>query len=240
MANDWKEYQEEAADFFRSLGLKAETDVTLEGVRTTHDVDVYVTIDVAGFDVHWVVECKHWKDAVNKLHVMALREIVADLGADRGIILCEAGFQSGAVDAANLTNVQVTSLADLSASSKEAVHAMRLRELFDRTEACRDRYWDLPKDLRIDSGLRPGLFSAETYSGANVIEVATDVLGKAFRGVFPFEPDVWARFKAPSLPTQFHNHEEVTTALEPLITELEGKLEAAEVALRKLKTEPSS
>lgn len=30
MAGDWKEYQEEAADFFRSLGLSAETDVTLK------------------------------------------------------------------------------------------------------------------------------------------------------------------------------------------------------------------
>jgi len=130
MANDWKEYQEEAAEFFRSLGLSAETDVTLQGVHTTHDVDVFVRIDVAGFEVRWIVECKHWKDAVSKLHVMALRGIVSDLGADRGIILCEAGFQSGAIDAANLTNVQVTSLEALAVSSKEAIHAVRLRELF--------------------------------------------------------------------------------------------------------------
>ncbi len=83
MATDWKGYQEETAEFFRSLGLSASTDVTLRGVRTSHDVDVLVTIDVAGFSVKWIVECKHWKDAVNKLHVIALREIVADLGADR-------------------------------------------------------------------------------------------------------------------------------------------------------------
>ena len=36
----WKEYQEEAAEFFRSLGLLATTDQTLRGVRTEHDVDV--------------------------------------------------------------------------------------------------------------------------------------------------------------------------------------------------------
>jgi restriction system protein len=68
----WKEYQEEAAEFFRSLGLSAVTDQTLQGVRTEHDVDVFVRIDVAGFEVKWIVECKHWKSAVTKLHVLAL------------------------------------------------------------------------------------------------------------------------------------------------------------------------
>ena len=103
MAVDWKEYQEEAAAFFRSLGLDAATDQSQQGVRTRHDIDVLVEIDVAGHRVKWIVECKHWKNNVSKLHVMALREIVNDLGADRGIILCETGFQRGAVEAANST-----------------------------------------------------------------------------------------------------------------------------------------
>ncbi len=129
----WKSYQEEAADFFRSLGLSASTDVTLSGVRTKHDVDVFVKLVFAGFEATWIIECKYWKTAVTKLHVLALREIVSDLGADRGIILCEAGFQSGAVEAANLTNVQVTSLAALTGASKDAIYAARLRDLYDRT-----------------------------------------------------------------------------------------------------------
>jgi hypothetical protein len=35
-------------------------------------------------DIVWIVECKHWKTAVSKLHVLDLREIVSDIGADRG------------------------------------------------------------------------------------------------------------------------------------------------------------
>ena len=69
-----------------------------------------------GFDVIWLVECKRWRRRVTKLHVLALREIVADVGADRGILLSEVGFQSGAVEAAKLTNVHVTSLASPSSS----------------------------------------------------------------------------------------------------------------------------
>ena len=151
--------------------------MTLKGVRTEHDIDVVVDINLAGFGVRWLVECKHWKSAVTKLQVLALREIVAELGADRGILLCEAGFRSGAFEAANLTNVQVTSLAALSATSREEIYAVRLRELFDLTATCRIRYWDLPKDVRIANGLRFGVVGriigpTDTYSGARVIGAA--------------------------------------------------------------------
>jgi restriction system protein len=46
----WSEYQTEAAEFFRSLGLDAEIDVTVQGARTNHDVDVLVKSHHAGFD----------------------------------------------------------------------------------------------------------------------------------------------------------------------------------------------
>lgn len=42
MTAKWKDSQEEAAAFFRALGLDAQTDVTVQGVRTKHDVDVLV------------------------------------------------------------------------------------------------------------------------------------------------------------------------------------------------------
>ena len=101
----WKKYQEDAAGYFRSIGLNASTDVTIKGVRTSYDVDVLVTSYYVGFEITWVVECKQWKTPVNKLHVLGLREIVSDVGADRGILLSESGFQSGAIEAANLTNI---------------------------------------------------------------------------------------------------------------------------------------
>jgi restriction system protein len=226
MAQDWQQYQEEAAGFFRSLGLTASTNVTLQGVRTTHDIDVSVTIDVAGFQVRRLVECKHWRSSVNKLHVLALREIVADLGADRGIILCEEGFQSGAVEAANLTNVQVTSLAALAVSSKDAVYAARLRELYDRTELSRERYWDIPKEVRIEKGLRFGLGDADTYSGARVVEFSRDILAQAFRGNYPIQVDPFERTLNRKLPESLNNPEDVVALLEPILAELEAKLDA--------------
>lgn len=222
MAENWKEYQEEAAEFFRGLGLKADTDVTIQGVRTKHDIDVLVEIDVAGFSVRWLVECKHWSTPVNKLHVMGLREIVSDLGADRGIILCEVGFQSGSIEAAN---VQVSSLSDLSLSSREAISSFRLKELFDRNVKCRMQYWDIPKDKRIENGLRPGFFDYINYSGARVVDFVDKYLGLAFRGAFPINVDpIDAMLVSETLPNTILDVNEAFLALEPLIVELEKKL----------------
>lgn len=226
MADDWKEYQEEAAEFFRSLGLSAETDVTLTGVRTTHDIDVVVKAKHVGFEVLWLVECKHWKSAVSKLHVLGLREIVNDLGADRGIILCEAGFQSGAVEAANLTNVQVTSLASLSIETRQDISAMRLRELYDRVEQSNDRYWGLDKPYRKAAGLRPDMAELG-YSGARVVDFCRELLSRAFRGLYPIETGQLGMLVRQDLPSSYPDIEAVLEVLESLTVELEGKLDAA-------------
>jgi hypothetical protein len=227
MASDWQDYQNEVATFFRSLGLIAQTDLTLQGVRTTHDVDVVVRSQHVGFTITWIVECKHWKRRVTKLHVLALREIVADLGADRGILLSEAGFQSGAVEAANLTNVHVNSLATLQIQAETEVIAMRLRELFDRVENCRQRYWDIPKSVRIEFGLRPDS-AAFGYSGDHVVAVASELLSKAFRGMFPVETESLAGMAILGEPKVFANAVELAYFVQSAIVDLETKLDTCE------------
>jgi restriction system protein len=129
----WRDYQEQTAQFFRDLGLAAETDVTVQGVRTSHDVDVLVRFDHVGFEVTWIVECKLWQTPVTRLHVLALRTIVSETGADRGILMAERGFQSGAVEAADLTNVQLTSLAGLGQTSGHAIGMAQLRALQEQS-----------------------------------------------------------------------------------------------------------
>lgn len=228
MASDWNEYQEEAAALFRAMGLDAATNVTVRGVRTTHDVDVVVTSHHAGFQVRWLVECKHWKSPVSKLHVLGLREIVTDTGSDRGILLCESGFQSGAIEAATLTNVQVTTLENVRATAGRDISAMRLRELFERMLVCRERYWNIPKQVRIDKGLRHDVGDDWGYSGAQVLATCEDLLNRAFRGVYPFSPTAVHALLTFGKDHQFKDPEEVLEVVQPLLAELEGKLDGAE------------
>jgi restriction system protein len=227
MANTWKEYQEEAAAFFRALGIDSETDVTVQGVRTTHDVDVLVKSHHVGFDVTWIVECKHWKSRVSKLHVLALREIVADVGADRGILLSEGGFQSGAIEAATLTNVHVTSLAAVRRTARTEILSMRLRELYDRIEACREQYWNIPKKARIEHSLRPDVGDLG-YSGAHILDLAGDLLTKTFRGIYPIESETLAALCTPGFPRQFATAEDLLAIVDPMVGDLEARLKAYE------------
>lgn len=229
-AEDWKDYQEEAASFFRSLGLDAETDVRIEGVRTKHDIDVVVKSSYVGFEVLWLVECKHWKTSVCKLHVLGLRQIVTDVGADRGILLCEVGAQTGSVEAANLTNVRITSLAELVEPTTEAVNSMRIRDLYDRIESCRTRYWDIPKDQRINHGLRAEVY-VRGYSGADTIRTSIEILSRAMRGVYPFQCDEVAAFLQFGKDHEFKSSTHVIESLEPMVRELEHRLEKYEMTL---------
>ena len=223
MADTWKDYQFEVSQFFTGLGFEADTDVRLQGVRTRHDIDVVVRSQHAGFTIMWLLECKHWQTRVSKLHVLALREIVADTGADRGILLCEAGFQIGAIEAAALTNVQLTSLANVQQTARFQILAMRLHELYDRIETCRKKYWDIPKDERVKYGLRCDVPDFG-YSGARVIDVVAELVTKALRGVYPIECESIFVYVTKGFPRYLDGPEKVIAVAEPLIVELEGKI----------------
>src|ERR1017187_7591686 len=109
MSSHWREYQEQAASFFRGLGLTARVEHTLEGARGVHVVDVYAFGKFHGVSFKWIVQCKDWKSNVPKEVVLAFSAVVQDVGADRGFVLSEIGFQSGALRVAQKTNVTLTS-----------------------------------------------------------------------------------------------------------------------------------
>lgn len=175
------------AEFFRELGLEAETDVKVQGARTMHDIDVYVTSRHVGFELAWLVECKNWGRRVPKERVFTLRTIVDDVGADRGFMMAERGYQKGALEAALLTNVHLASLAELRETHSYDLGMSQLRSLGPRVDRCSERYWAIEKTHRIDHDLRPDYVHG--YSGTNVMQAANFSLDRAFREGFPVPYD---------------------------------------------------
>ena len=102
---DWQDYQKAVAEFFQDRGCTACVEEKIKGARATHSIDVYVTFRQLGKECRWIIECKLWKGRVKKENVLTLKSIVEDVGADCGIIFCENGFQSGAMEAARHTNI---------------------------------------------------------------------------------------------------------------------------------------
>lgn len=124
----WEQYQYRTADLLRGLGFTAVVNDKLRApTGVVHNVDVSARITVAGVAVTWIVECKLWKKRVSKLHVSALKDIVNDLAADRGLLMSEKGFQSGAIQLAAVKNITLSSLDDLRANTAEELLAARVR-----------------------------------------------------------------------------------------------------------------
>lgn len=124
---DWKAYQNATAEVFRRLGCNAQVDLTVTGVRASHAIDVHATFLRSGILCTWIIECKLWKSRVTKEKVLALKSIIEDVGADRGIIVSEMGFQSGAQDAARGTNITlVTSLQEFEKTALAATSEVPL------------------------------------------------------------------------------------------------------------------
>ena len=109
--------------------MAATVDASLHGARARHALDVLVEFERIGVRHRWVVECKLWKRRVPKERVLILQSVVSDVGADRGFLLSEVGFQSGAVTAARLANITLTNLTDLRENAELDAHEARLRQL---------------------------------------------------------------------------------------------------------------
>jgi hypothetical protein len=173
----WKDYQEQAAVFFRSLGLIANTDEHIIGIRGAHDVDVVVRQARAGIEQLWIVECKKWKTRVTKQHVATLAAILSDVGADRGILLSESGFQAGTIRMARSSNITLTSVQDLEENSEDERTELKLHELRRNVSRIRGRIMALQIFTRSKRGTMGG-GSARAVPGADM-QVLINSLGFA-------------------------------------------------------------
>lgn len=115
----WRQLQEETGKFFRNLGCDAQVEALVVGARAEHKIDVWVRFRKFGIEIKWVIECKNWNSPVPKEKVLALKAIVEDVGADRGILISATGFQPGAVRASQKTNITLTDLDELKETARE-------------------------------------------------------------------------------------------------------------------------
>jgi RNA polymerase sigma factor (sigma-70 family) len=93
------------ADLCRAAGWTVTTPARISGARTSHDIDVWAEFQVQDLAITMAIECRERKERVKKDQVAAFREIVNDIGANIGIMVSTAGFQIGARQAAEHSNV---------------------------------------------------------------------------------------------------------------------------------------
>lgn len=140
---NWQEYQKVVAKLFRKLGCLAIVNATVKGARAKHKIDAWVTFKKFGITNRWVVECKKWRTRVSKEKILALKSIIEDIGADRGLLITEIGFQKGAVKAAKNTNITLTKLVDLEKHIQGDIYSLAINKLDKKIIQLQDRIFNL-------------------------------------------------------------------------------------------------
>lgn len=109
---DWRELQNLVAKILDELDCSAEIDKTIKTVRGTVAVDVFVKDPSHTPPLVFLCECKYWSSSIPKTVVHAFRTVVADFGANRGYLISKVGFQSGAIEAAHNSSVELMTWAE--------------------------------------------------------------------------------------------------------------------------------
>jgi hypothetical protein len=86
-----------------------------------YEVDIAYRFRVANVDYLTVVECKHWHRRVGRNVVAALKTLVMDVGAHKGLIVSTVGFQRGAIGLALKNGIGLLKVTDNQRDQPEVV-----------------------------------------------------------------------------------------------------------------------
>jgi Restriction endonuclease len=164
----WEQYQHQVAGLLRELGFSTAVNDLITGANgAVHEIDVSARRTLAGIDLLWVVECKLWNRAIPKEKVATLQSIVADIGADRGLLISEKGFQPGAHEMAKSKNITLCSTGYLLMHAAEELLAARVN-------ATEKRLMDLA--LRVNKDLRPVALQTDKMIAAFAARLPPEVV----------------------------------------------------------------
>lgn len=118
---DWKTYESITKYIYETLGKQS--GVTIKGYGSTckvvgksgvsHQIDVLTTHSDGIHSYETAIECKYWKDKVNKDIVMKVSSIIEDAGINKGIIVSKNGFTQDGIEFAKYRNIGLVELREL-------------------------------------------------------------------------------------------------------------------------------
>ena len=121
---DWKGYENITKYIYEALGKQA-------GVKTvgygsackvkgksgvSHQIDVLTSHTDGIHDYRTAIECKYWKEKVNKDVVMKLERIIEDAGIEKGVIVSKMGFTEDGFLYAKHKNIGLVELREIQES----------------------------------------------------------------------------------------------------------------------------
>jgi Restriction endonuclease len=118
---DWKTYESITKYIYETLGKQSGVKIIGYGNScnvigksgVSHQIDVLTTHSDGIHTYKTAIECKYWKDKVNKDIVMKLAETIEDTGINKGIIVSKNGVTQDGVEYAKYINIGLVELREI-------------------------------------------------------------------------------------------------------------------------------
>jgi hypothetical protein len=112
----WQDLEVMVGHAFEEMGYESYRDEEILTARGKVRIDVHAIKRSNPIPTHVLCECKYWNKAVNQSVIHSFRSICSDIGAHYGLIISKKGFQSGASDSREYTNIHLLSFAEFQAT----------------------------------------------------------------------------------------------------------------------------
>lgn len=123
---DWKIYESITKYIYETLGHQSGITIKGHGQNckvvgksgVNHQIDVLTTHSDGIHSYDTAIECKYWKQKVNKDVVMKLSAIMEDAGISKGIIVTRSGFTKDGQEYAKFKNIGLVTLREWTESDQ--------------------------------------------------------------------------------------------------------------------------
>lgn len=103
--NDWRQLQAGVCRLLNEVGLTAETEKKLRTARGEIEIDVYAVDENSVDQIRYLIECKNWATPTPQSVVHSFTTVIHETGGNIGFIVSRVGFQSGASQYMQNTNI---------------------------------------------------------------------------------------------------------------------------------------
>ena len=93
--------------------VSVDHDVSVEGLTTKHQIDVYWEFKLAGVRHRVLVQAKKWSRRVSKGAVLTFKGVLDDIPGTVGIIVTAKGYQRGALEVAKGYGIEICLLREI-------------------------------------------------------------------------------------------------------------------------------
>jgi hypothetical protein len=103
----WQELEEMVMQAFDEMDYESHRNYEVMTVRGMVKIDVYAIKKTTPIPTLVLCECKYWNKAVDQNVIYGFRSICSDIGAHFGLVISKVGFQTGAKETREATNIHL-------------------------------------------------------------------------------------------------------------------------------------